>query len=143
MLLLARRLCDVLGLVSLAFPRRHEVSGGGHAVHRMHHARFELRFNGDRELWRWHAGTIRARWRRPRPARRVRYNEGRAAHLEALESGTPAWWTALATVEAPLKEGFTVRFGLHNVADRHYKVFASGLSAAGRELRFTLRWSPA
>jgi hemoglobin/transferrin/lactoferrin receptor protein len=62
---------------------------------------------------------------------------------EALESGTPAWWTASATVQAPMKEGFTLGFGLHNIADHHYKVFASGLSAAGRELRFTLRWSPA
>jgi hypothetical protein len=35
MLLLARRLCDVLGLVSpFRGGSRHEVPGGGHAVHR-------------------------------------------------------------------------------------------------------------
>ena len=63
--------------------------------------------------------------------------------IEALPEGNPGWWTLAATVEAPLKGGFTVGAGLHNVTDLHYKVFASALSGAGRELRVSLRWAPA
>jgi hemoglobin/transferrin/lactoferrin receptor protein len=61
---------------------------------------------------------------------------------EALADGSPAWWTASATLETPVKGGFTLSAGLHNITDRHYKVFASALSGAGRELRFSLRWAP-
>ena len=46
-------------------------------------------------------------------------------------------------LDARLTERTTFSVGVHNALDRHYKVFASGISAAGRDLRVGLRWRPA
>ena len=46
-------------------------------------------------------------------------------------------------LDARLTERTTFSVGMHNALDRHYKVFASGISAAGRDLRVGIRWRPA
>ena len=56
--------------------------------------------------------------------------------------GTPAWSTLGLDMEARITERSTLNIGLHNVLDRHYKVFASGISAPGRDVRIGWRWNP-
>jgi hemoglobin/transferrin/lactoferrin receptor protein len=71
------------------------------------------------------------------------YGPGTTDNLaEALPDGNPGWWTLGADAEGRLTDRFTVAVGVHNILDRHYKVFASGISAPGRDLRFSVRWSP-
>ena len=72
------------------------------------------------------------------------YGPGATDNLaEATPDGTPSWWTLGFDIDARLTERTTFSVGVHNVLDRHYKVFASGISAAGRDFRCGLRWSPA
>ena len=49
-----------------------------------------------------------------------------------LETGAPSWWTLNAEFSAKLHEKVECRLGLRNVLNMHYRVFASGISAAGR-----------
>ena len=72
------------------------------------------------------------------------YGPGTTDNLaEATSDGTPAWWTMGVDVDARLTERMTFSVGVHNLFDRHYKVFASGISAPGRDWRIGLRWRPA
>ncbi len=71
------------------------------------------------------------------------YGPGATDNLaEALPAGTPAWWTIGVDCEGRLTERMTVAAGVHNILDRHYKVFASGISAPGRDFRCSVRWRP-
>lgn len=49
-----------------------------------------------------------------------------------LDSGSPSWWTLNAEFSAKLHEKLEFRVGARNLLDMHYRVFASGISAAGR-----------
>lgn len=72
------------------------------------------------------------------------YGPGTTDNLaEATAEGNPAWWTAGVDLDARLTERTTFSIGVHNLLDRHYKVFASGISAPGRDWRIGLRWRPA
>ena len=62
---------------------------------------------------------------------------------EATPEGTPAWWTMGFDVDMRITERTTFSCGIHNLLDRHFKVFASGISAPGRDVRVGFRWRPA
>ena len=49
-----------------------------------------------------------------------------------LATGAPSWWTLNAEFSAKLHEKLECRLGVRNLLDMHYRVFASGISAAGR-----------
>ncbi len=51
----------------------------------------------------------------------------------------PAWATLNLRGSYQLKEYLSLQIGLENIFDTHYRVFASGVSAAGRNLSVTLR----
>jgi len=53
--------------------------------------------------------------------------------------GTPAWYTLNLSTMHRISETFTVQMALENILDGHYKTFASGLSAPGRNLILTLK----
>lgn len=53
--------------------------------------------------------------------------------------GTPAWYTLNMSAMYRFSEFFTVQMALENILDHHYKTFASGLSAPGRNFILTLR----
>lgn len=92
--------------------------------------------------WTWLTLNTHLRWS---AWKRVEdYGPGSTDNLaEATPDGTPAWWTLGLDLDARLTERTTFSVGMHNALDRHYKVFASGISAAGRDLRVGLRWRPA
>ena len=92
--------------------------------------------------WTWLTLDTHLRWSAWKRAED--YGPGATDNLaEATVDGTPAWWTMGFDLDARLTERTTFSVGMHNALDRHYKVFASGISAAGRDLRVGIRWRPA
>ena len=51
---------------------------------------------------------------------------------EALPSGTPSWYTLNVESSIQLHKKLQMRVGVRNLLDEHYRVFASGISGAGR-----------
>ena len=56
---------------------------------------------------------------------------------EASPEGYPSWYTLNLRVSRILSHHFSINFALENILDHHYKQFASGLSASGRNLIFS------
>jgi hemoglobin/transferrin/lactoferrin receptor protein len=56
-----------------------------------------------------------------------------------IGQGMPAWQTVNLRVAYQVSPRLQVQTGIENVFDRNYRVFASGISAAGRNLYLTLR----
>jgi hemoglobin/transferrin/lactoferrin receptor protein len=53
---------------------------------------------------------------------------------EATVDGSPPWYTINLRASLSLNESVTLQFGINNLTDQHYKMFASGISAPGRNL---------
>jgi hemoglobin/transferrin/lactoferrin receptor protein len=61
--------------------------------------------------------------------------------VSALENGNPAWWTLNIATSYYISQTLEAQLGLENILDHHYRTFASGLSAPGRNLILGLRAS--
>ncbi len=59
----------------------------------------------------------------------------------ATVDGTPAWYTLNLKGSFAIHKNLQVQGGIENILDRHYRVFASGISAPGRNFMLTLRSS--
>jgi hemoglobin/transferrin/lactoferrin receptor protein len=57
----------------------------------------------------------------------------------ATANGMPAWYTLNARASYQLQENVQLMVGLENILDANYRAFASNISAAGRNVTFTLR----
>jgi hemoglobin/transferrin/lactoferrin receptor protein len=57
----------------------------------------------------------------------------------ATTLGTPAWYTLNLRNAIQINEYVQLQIGLENILDQNYRVFASGISAPGRNLVITLR----
>jgi hemoglobin/transferrin/lactoferrin receptor protein len=64
---------------------------------------------------------------------------GEDNEVEATIYGTPAWMTLNLRASYQLSELFQLNAALENILDEHYRPFASGVSAAGRNLVLALR----
>ncbi len=53
--------------------------------------------------------------------------------------GMPAWYTANIKISYLIVNGFTIQGGVENIFDAHYRYFASGISAPGRNFMISLR----
>ena len=53
--------------------------------------------------------------------------------------GTPAWYTLNTSFMYRFSKTFTIQLAVENILDHHYKTFASGLSAPGRNFILTFR----
>lgn len=60
---------------------------------------------------------------------------------KATVDGTPAWQTYNISASIKVSKSFTLQAALENLLDTHYRPFASGVSAPGRNFIFTLRAS--
>lgn len=60
---------------------------------------------------------------------------------EATRFGFPAWWTLNFSASYEINDFLTAQLALQNILDQFYKPYASGVSAAGRNIVFTLRTS--
>jgi hemoglobin/transferrin/lactoferrin receptor protein len=59
--------------------------------------------------------------------------------LQATPDGTPPWLTLNFRTEWQISELLKLQVGMENLLDRHYRYFASGISAPGRNLIIALR----
>jgi hemoglobin/transferrin/lactoferrin receptor protein len=57
----------------------------------------------------------------------------------ATNEGMPSWYTLNTSVSYYINSNFSIQMALENIMDRHYRVFASGISAPGRNFIITLR----
>lgn len=57
----------------------------------------------------------------------------------ATPFGMPAWITLNAKTSFKLNKSIALNAGLENILDNHYRVFASGISAPGRNFYIALR----
>lgn len=60
---------------------------------------------------------------------------------QATPFGTPAWMTLNLRFGYQINKSLQLQAGCENIADRHYRYFASGISAPGRNLFVTMRGS--
>ncbi len=58
---------------------------------------------------------------------------------QALPEGTPSWWTLNWYSSYYVSPIVKVQFSIENILDMHYKPFASGISAPGRNFILSLR----
>lgn len=69
------------------------------------------------------------------------YSTNSADNIEyATPEGTLAWVTFNLYSTYSLPRGFEVQLALENLTDQHYRPFASGVSAPGRNVSMSLRW---
>ena len=59
--------------------------------------------------------------------------------LYATSEGTPAWYTLNARASVAFTRSVSLQMALENIIDQHYRVFASGISGAGRNFTISLR----
>jgi hemoglobin/transferrin/lactoferrin receptor protein len=58
----------------------------------------------------------------------------------ATANGMPGWWTIGIRSGYTITKNFRATFAVENITDNHYRVFASGISAPGRNFIFSLRY---
>ena len=57
----------------------------------------------------------------------------------ATKDGMPSWWTLNLKASYILTKNLSIQAGVDNVLDIQYRVFASGIHSAGRNIWGTLR----
>ncbi|MES2479165.1 MAG: TonB-dependent receptor [Bacteroidota bacterium] len=71
----------------------------------------------------------------------VDYNPGGEDNLlYATPNGMPGWYTVNLRVGATVIEHLALQAGVENILDKNYRYFASGMSAAGRNLVISMRY---
>jgi hemoglobin/transferrin/lactoferrin receptor protein len=74
--------------------------------------------------------------------RRQDYSPSGEDNLQyATPDGMPSWWTLNLRAAYQLNRFVQFQAGLENILDKHYRYFASGVSAPGRNLMLTVRGS--
>tara|TARA_R110002012_G_scaffold62266_16_gene163948 strand:- start:7708 stop:10143 length:2436 start_codon:yes stop_codon:yes gene_type:complete len=55
------------------------------------------------------------------------------------EEGYPSWWTLNTSLQYEVNDNFRIQLGIENILDQHYRTFASGISAPGRNVIISLK----
>ena len=55
------------------------------------------------------------------------------------EEGYPSWWTINTSFQYKLNDNIKLQLGIENILDQHYRTFASGISAPGRNVIISLK----
>jgi len=58
---------------------------------------------------------------------------------QATSDGTPSWYTLNLRTAYQIHKNLNIQVGLENILDKHYRYFASGISAPGRNLIIALK----
>ncbi|MEO5647919.1 MAG: TonB-dependent receptor, partial [Chitinophagaceae bacterium] len=69
----------------------------------------------------------------------LRGEDNQVYSADPKDGFTPAWITLNLRTQYQFNKHLSLQFGLENITDRFYRVFASGLSSPGRNFIFTLR----
>ncbi len=59
----------------------------------------------------------------------------------ATPKGMPSWWTLNIRASYAVAKGWVLQAGIENLMDTNYRVFASGIHAAGRNIYGAVRYS--
>ena len=57
------------------------------------------------------------------------------------EDGYPSWWTLNTSAQYKFNDNLKLQVSIENILDLHYRTFASGISAPGRNIVISLRSS--
>ena len=57
------------------------------------------------------------------------------------EEGYPSWWTLNTSAQYKFNDNLKLQVSIENILDQHYRTFASGISAPGRNIVISLRSS--
>ena len=57
------------------------------------------------------------------------------------EEGYPSWWTLNTSAQYKFNDNLKIQVSIENILDQHYRTFASGISAPGRNIVISLRSS--
>ena len=57
------------------------------------------------------------------------------------EEGYPMWWTLNTSAQYKFNDNLKIQVSVENILDQHYRSFASGISAPGRNIIVSLRSS--
>jgi len=57
------------------------------------------------------------------------------------EDGYPSWWTLNTSAQYKFNDNLKIQVSIENILDQHYRTFASGISAPGRNIILSLRSS--
>ena len=55
------------------------------------------------------------------------------------DEGYPSWWTLNTSAQYKVNDNLKIQFGIENILDQHYRTFASGISAPGRNFIISLK----
>ena len=55
------------------------------------------------------------------------------------DEGYPSWWTLNTSAQYKVNDNLKIQFGIENILDQHYRSFASGISAPGRNFIISLK----
>jgi hemoglobin/transferrin/lactoferrin receptor protein len=66
---------------------------------------------------------------------------GEDNQVYASSQGSPAWWTLNFRTSYQFHKNFQLQLAVENIFDTYYRVFASGISAPGRNIITTLRFN--
>jgi hemoglobin/transferrin/lactoferrin receptor protein len=69
----------------------------------------------------------------------LRGEDNQVYSADAINGFTPAWITWNIRGNYKITEVASVQLAVENISDRYYRVFASGISAAGRNIIMSLR----
>ena len=69
----------------------------------------------------------------------LRGEDNQLYSADPVRGYSPGWMTANFRAAYDINSNFTVQFAAENILDKYYRVFASGLSAPGRNFVITLR----
>ncbi|MBA3674340.1 MAG: TonB-dependent receptor, partial [Chitinophagaceae bacterium] len=69
----------------------------------------------------------------------LRGEDNQIYSADPLNGYTPGWFTVNLRTKYDLNKNVAIQVAVENIADKFYRVFASGLSAAGRNFVVTLR----
>jgi hemoglobin/transferrin/lactoferrin receptor protein len=61
--------------------------------------------------------------------------------IYATKGGMPSWWTLNAKLSTAITNHLTLQIGIDNLLDTQYRVFASGIHAAGRNIWGSARYN--
>lgn len=66
-------------------------------------------------------------------------DDNREHSADPINGYTPGWYTLNLRTRYRINQRISIQAALENIFDAHYRVFASGISSPGRNLRLTLR----
>lgn len=102
---------------------------------------YQFKSKKKEKSWKKFKTELLVRFNGVKPLREYDKSSGNSDNLDdAIEDfGSPKWYTWNVYNTWQFSRKFSLNFNVENIADLHYRVFSSGISAPGRNFLITLR----